>query len=196
MARSSDMQKRYDAVVEQMKTTHGFRVRRWRSAMTGCAWIVRDHNGEERRLIEAPYPRGPMSAAVFLHEVGHHAIGFHTYRPRCLEEYHAWRWSLEAMREHGLNVTPAVEQRMAESLHYAVDKARRRGLKNIPVELLPYMQRPQRTPKMRATPKNKPRPAAVVTSPIVIQPSPIAQAAKSVRNAMKQVWLFGAARQN
>jgi len=182
------MQKRYDAVVEEMKATHGFRVRRWRSAMTGCAWIVRYHNGEEGRLIEAPYPRGPMSAAVFLHEVGHHAIGFRTYSPRCLEEYHAWRWSLEAMCERGLNVTPAVERRMAESLHYALDKARRRGLKNIPVELLPYVQRPQREPKKVR------RPAAIAVKPVAVQPSPIAQAATSVRNAMKQLWLFGAAR--
>lgn len=194
MARSGDMQKRYDAVVELMKATHRFRVRRWRSAMTGCAWIVRYHNGEESRLIEAPYPRGPMSAAVFLHEVGHHAIGFRTYSPRCLEEYHAWRWSLEAMREHGLNVTPAVERRMAESLHYAVDKARRRGLKNIPVELLPYVQRPPRESTKRAAPKKPGRPAAVVTRPVAVQPSSIAQAATSVRNAMKQLWLFGAAR--
>ncbi len=191
------MQKRYDAVVEEMKATHGFRVRRWRSAMTGCAWIVRYHNGEEGRLIEAPYPRGPMSVAVFLHEVGHHAIGFRTYSPRCLEEYHAWRWSLEAMRKHGLNVTPAVERRMAESLHYALDKARRRGLKNIPVELLPYVQRPQRvsveTGKKRAAVTK----AAVITplAPQRREPrSSMASAARSVRHAMKQLWLFGAGR--
>lgn len=194
MAKSEDMQKRYDALVAEMKATHGFRVRRWRSAMTGCAWIVRYHNGEESRLIEAPYPRGPMSAAIFLHEVGHHAIGFRTYSPRCLEEYHAWRWSLEAMRERGLNVTEAVERRMAESLHYAVDKARRRGLKKIPVELLPYVQRPERKPKRRVMPKQTRRAAAVVVKPVVIPASPIAQAATSVRNAMRQLWLFGAGR--
>ena len=42
------------------------------------------------------------------------------------------------MRSRGLNVTAAVEQRMAESLRYAVGKARRRGLKSIPPELQKY----------------------------------------------------------
>ena len=199
MARSGDMQKRYDAVVETMKATHGFRVRRWRSAMTGCAWIVRYHNGGESRLIEAPYPRGPMSAAVFLHEVGHHAIGFRTYSPRCLEEYHAWRWSLEAMREHGLNVTPAVERRMAESLHYAVAKARRRGLKVVPEELRPYVQRPERPPKKRFSPQRT-RHAAVVVKPVVVNPaesrSTISNAVQAVRDTVKQLWRSGSARQS
>ncbi len=186
------MQKRYDALVAEMKAAHGFRVRRWRTAMTGCAWIVRYHNGEESRLIEAPYPRGPMSAAVFLHEVGHHAIGFRTYSPRCLEEYHAWRWSLEAMRQRGLNVTDAVEQRVAESLHYAVDKARRRGLKKIPAELLPFVERPARKPKSRArAPRAAPAVAAGSQRP---QASPVVQGARSVRAAMKQLWLFRGAR--
>ncbi len=79
-----------------------------------------------------------MSCAVFMHEVGHHAIGFRVYRPRCLEEYHAWAWSLDMMRTRDLNVTPAVEKRMRDSLQYAVDKARRRGLKELPLELKHY----------------------------------------------------------
>ena len=94
------------------------------------------------RLIEAPRPRGPMSCAVFLHEVGHHAIGFGRYRPRCLEEYHAWRWALAEMRARGFSVTPAVERRVTEALRYAVDKARRRGLRRLPAELVPYLRRP------------------------------------------------------
>ena len=81
-----------------------------------------------------------MSCAVFLHEVGHHAIGLGTYRPRCLEEYHAWRWSLETMLELGFNVTEAVRRRRDESLHYAVAKARRRGLKRLPGELVPFLE--------------------------------------------------------
>ena len=98
-------------------------------------------DGSSARLVEAPYPRGPMSCAIFLHEVGHHAIGFGRYRPRCLEEYHAWRWSLDTMREYGFNVTPAVQRRMADSLRYAVHKALRRGLKRVPRELEPYLER-------------------------------------------------------
>jgi hypothetical protein len=42
------------------------------------------------------------------------------------------------MRARKLNVTAAVERRVAESLRYAVQKARRRGLRRIPPELLQY----------------------------------------------------------
>ncbi|MHC4949038.1 MAG: hypothetical protein ACYTG1_12400 [Planctomycetota bacterium] len=137
--RGSAMQDRYDALVREMKRRHGVRVRKWRSSTTGCAWEVRDDRGGVTRLIEAPYPRGPMSCSVFLHEIGHHAIGFGRYRPRCLEEYHAWRWALDTMRAEGLNVTAAVERRRDEALRYAVAKACRRGLKRLPVELVAYV---------------------------------------------------------
>ncbi len=132
------MRKRYEALVDEMKRTYEIRVRKWRSSSSGCAWIVRYDNGDERNLIEAPYPKGPISCAIFLHEVGHHAIGFGTYRPRCLEEYHAWQWALQTMEAKGLNVTAAVQKRMAESLRYAVQKARRRGLKALPEQLSAY----------------------------------------------------------
>jgi hypothetical protein len=132
------MRQRYDDLVVEMKRTHGVRVRKWRTGSTGCAWVVRYDDGTESRLVEAPYPRGPVSCAIFLHEIGHHAIGFDTHRLRCLEEYDAWRWALDAMRARSLNVTAAVQQRMAESLRYAVRKARRRGLKALPAELRPY----------------------------------------------------------
>lgn len=132
------MRNRYDALVDEMKRTYDLRIRKWRSSSSGCAWVVRYDDGRERNLIEAPYPKGPMSCAIFLHEVGHHAIGFGTYRPRCLEEYHAWQWAIQTMRAKGLNVTAAVEKRMAESLRYAVQKARRRGLKNVPPQLIAY----------------------------------------------------------
>ena len=42
------------------------------------------------------------------------------------------------MQAEGLNVTDAVRRRMTESLEYAVWKARRRGLKRLPAELVPY----------------------------------------------------------
>lgn len=132
------MQQRYDALVMEMKATYGIRVRKWRKSSSGCAWQVKYADGSEAKLIESPYPRGPMSCAIFLHEIGHHAIGFGTYRPRCLEEYHAWKWSLDEMRRRELNVTLAVEKRMAESLRYAVSKAQRRGMKRLPVELIDF----------------------------------------------------------
>lgn len=138
--KASPMRLRYDELVIEMKQTYGLRIRKWRNSSSGCAWIVRYSDGGEAKLIESPYPKGPMSCAIFLHEVGHHAIGFGTYKPRCLEEYYAWTWSLDTMRDKGLNVTEAVQKRMDESLKYAVKKALRRGLKNLPLQLLPYVK--------------------------------------------------------
>ncbi len=138
--RRAPMRERYEEVTRRMLKVHGVRVRKWRSSMSGVAWQVTYADGTVSRLIEAPRPRGPMSAAVFLHEIGHHAIGFGVYKPRCLEEYHAWKFSLEAMEAEGLNVTPAVRARMRESLEYAVYKARKRGLKRLPDELATYLQ--------------------------------------------------------
>lgn len=132
---------RYDALVRDMLARYDIRVRRWRRSMTGVAWTVRYRDGAIRRLIEAPRPRSPMSAAIFLHEVGHHAIGFDVYKPRCREEYYAWKWSLEQMQAHGIDVTESVRRRMHNSLNYAIDKARRRGLKSVPDELVAYLHR-------------------------------------------------------
>jgi hypothetical protein len=132
------MNARYDRVTQDMLARYGVRVRRWRRSMSGVAWEVRYRDGAVARLIESPRPRGPVSAAVFLHEIGHHAIGFDRYKPRCLEEYHAWAFALEQMERQRLSVTPAVHKRVRDSLRYAVAKARRRGLKSIPDELRRY----------------------------------------------------------
>ncbi len=140
-----------------MLTTHNIRVKRWRTAMSGVAWYVEYRDGTISRLLESPKPKGPMSMAIFLHEVGHHAIGFNRYKPRCLEEYHAWRWSLDAMEAQGLNITDSVRYRMHLSLWYAVSKARRRGLKILPDELAPFTERPA---KIRATDREQPRRAS------------------------------------
>lgn len=133
------MQRRYDALVSEMKRVHGVRVVRWRSSTSGCAWEVAYSTGGVARLIEAPYPRGPMSCAIFLHEIGHHAIGLRRFRPRCLEEFHAWRWALEEMEAQGFSVTAAVTKRRDDALRYAVAKAVRRGLRRVPIELEPYL---------------------------------------------------------
>lgn len=133
------MQERYAALVREMKATYDVRVVRWRNRSSGCAWEVQYADGSSRRLVEAPYPRGPVSCAVFLHEIGHHAIGFGNYRLRCQEEYHAWHWALGQMRSHGFNVTDAVNRRMTESVHYAIEKARRRGLRAVPEELRAFL---------------------------------------------------------
>ncbi|MFN7021470.1 MAG: hypothetical protein ACK4WH_09105 [Phycisphaerales bacterium] len=153
------MQDKYDAVVRLHLEQYQVRVRKWRGGMSGIAWYVTYRDGRIQRLIEAPRPKGPMSAAVFLHEIGHHAIGFDVYKPRCLEEYHAWRWALEAMERHNLNITDAVRRRMHLSLWYAVQKARRRGIKQIPAELAPFLEKPPRTARGVGARKGAPGPA-------------------------------------
>jgi hypothetical protein len=127
------------AIVELIKSRHDIRVRRWRRAMSGCAWRVYYHDGRVINWIEAPVPRTPISLAVFLHEVGHHVIGFHTYARRCEEEYHAWAWALDQMRELGVEPDERVNRRVELSLRYAVNKALRRGLKQLPPALQPYL---------------------------------------------------------
>ncbi len=150
---------RYETLTRECLKEYGLRVRKWRTSMSGVAWEVTYKDGTVSRLIESPKPKGPMSAAVFLHEVGHHAIGFSRYKPRCLEEYHAWMWSLAEMEKRGVNITDAVRRRVHESLHYAIAKAVRRGLKNLPAELEPYLppppRRPSRAPRITHTKRSR-----------------------------------------
>lgn len=129
------MRHKYERTTRECLSTYDVRVRKWRRSMSGCAWEVYHSDGRIVRMIESPKPVGPMSTAIFLHEIGHHAIGFGRYKPRCLEEYYAWAWSLQEMDHRGLNITDAVRKRMRDSLRYAVDKAQRRGLKQVPPEL-------------------------------------------------------------
>ncbi len=143
------MADRYEHVVRAMLSTHGVKVRKWRTAMSGVAWELKYHDGSVKRLIESPRPRGPMSMAIFLHEIGHHAIGFNRYRPRCLEEYHAWKFAVDQMQANDLNVTDAVRRRMHASLHYAIGKARRRGLVELPAELEPFVTPPPKSARSK-----------------------------------------------
>lgn len=131
--------KRYEAMARAMLREHQIRVRKWRKSSSGVAWQLTARDGSVTRLIESPRPRGPMSAAVFLHEVGHHAIGFDTYKPRCLEEYHAWMYALAQMQRWDIPIPEAVTNRVHDSLHYAIGKAVRRGLRSLPSELSPYI---------------------------------------------------------
>ncbi|MBL8764500.1 MAG: hypothetical protein JNM07_09565 [Phycisphaerae bacterium] len=145
-------QDRYDRLTREMLHQHSIRVRKWRSSMSGVAWEVEYADGSRVKLIESPRPKSPMSASIFLHEVGHHAIGLGAFSPRCLEEYHAWAWSLERMKEHDIEITEAVLRRVHLSLWYAVDKAKRRGIRRIPDELAPYLKRPANE-RRRSTPR-------------------------------------------
>ena len=143
------MQARYDAMVAEMLTKYGIKVRKWRKNSLGIARLTHFRDGTITRTLESPRPTGPMSAAIFLHEVGHHAIGFEVYKPRCLEEYHAWAFAVREMERLGLNVTDSVRLRMHRSLKYAIDKARRRGLRDLPPELAPFDAAPPRRARRR-----------------------------------------------
>lgn len=132
-------QSRYDDATRDALRTWNVRVRKWRTSMSGCAWEVHYRDGSVSRLIESPRPKGPMSAAIFFHEIGHHAIGFGKYSPRCLEEYLAWEWSLAEMERRGLNVTDRVRARMLESVEYAVYKAHKRRIKRLPTQVVAYL---------------------------------------------------------
>ena len=133
------MQDRYDALTRELLAEHSIRVRKWRASMSGVAWELRYRDGTRKRLIEAPKPKSPMSLAIFLHEVGHHVIGLGVYRPRCLEEYHAWRFALDQMAARGFPITDRVHRRYQRSMHYAVAKATRRGIKSLPEEVQAFM---------------------------------------------------------
>ncbi len=109
--------------------------------MTGCAWRVYLADGRAVNWIEAPVPRTPLSLAIFLHEVGHHVIGFDRYRRRCEEEYHAWAWALDRMREAGVEPDGRTLQRFESSMRYAVGKAVRRGIKSVPGPLQRFVAR-------------------------------------------------------
>lgn len=108
--------------------------------MSGCAWQVSHRTGKVDRWIESPYPKTAISLAIFLHEVGHHAIGFGRYRVRCEEEYHVWLWAIEQMRQIGVEPDARVLRRFELSMRYAVDKAVRRGIRRLPTDLARFAQ--------------------------------------------------------
>lgn len=126
-------------IVRQMKRRHEIRVRKWRRSMSGCAWRVYYHDGRVINWIEAPRPKTPLSLAIFLHEVGHHVIGFDRFKKRCEEEYHVWRWAIEQMRDLGVQPDKKVQRRFELSMQYAVGKALRRGIKDLPKPLQQFM---------------------------------------------------------
>jgi hypothetical protein len=129
----------YNHIVELMKQRYDIRVRRWRRAMSGCAWRVYYHDGRVVNWIESPVPRTPISLAIFLHEVVHHAIGFGRFRTRCEEEFHAWQWSIAQMKKLGVEPDERVIRRFDLSMQYAVGKAMRRGLKSLPEQLIQFL---------------------------------------------------------
>jgi hypothetical protein len=130
-----DRMPNFSPIIEEMKSRYDIRVRKWRRSMSGCAWRCYHHDGRVVNWVESPVPKTPISLAIFLHEVGHHAIGFQTYKKRCEEEYHVWVWALNEMRKLGIEPDAKVSRRFDLSMQYAVGKALRRGLKALPEPL-------------------------------------------------------------
>jgi len=129
----------YSDIVDRVKFQHDIRIRKWRRNMSGCAWRVYHHDGRVCNWIEAPTPRTPISLAIFLHEVGHHVIGFERYKKRCEEEYHVWIWAINQMRKFGVEPDDKVHRRFELSMQYAVGKAMRRGIKQLPDPLTRFL---------------------------------------------------------
>jgi hypothetical protein len=125
---------RFAAEASTLLREHNVRVCHWRGNMSGIAWI-----GHPHRPIEAPHPRSALSFAVLAHEVGHHVLG--SVRPRWREEQLAWQFAFGQMEALGVPLTTAVQERYAASMRYALAKALRRGLREIPAELAEFIPR-------------------------------------------------------
>jgi hypothetical protein len=130
----------FATIVRDMRHKHDLRIRKWRTTMSGCAWRVYHADGRAVNWIESPYPKTPISLAIFLHEVGHHVIGFEKYKKRCEEEYHVWVWAIKEMKKLGVEPDARVKRRFDLSMQYAVDKAVRRGIKQLPQTLQRFMK--------------------------------------------------------
>jgi hypothetical protein len=133
----------FSRIVRRSIKRYEVRVRRWRTSMSGAAWRVYRDDGRTINWIEAPRPRTPISLAIFLHEIGHHVIGFERYKKRCEEEYHVWLWALHEMKRNGVQPDARVKRRFDLSMRYAVAKAVRRGIKHLPQSLRRFAARPQ-----------------------------------------------------
>jgi len=125
----------YTHIVRQTRQRYSVRVEAWRRSMSGRAWQIHYRDGRVVNLIESPKPKTPISLAIFLHEVGHHVIGFDRYRLRCEEEYHVWLWAINEMRRLGVPPDARVHRRFELSMKYALSKALRRGMRSVPAGL-------------------------------------------------------------
>jgi hypothetical protein len=128
----------FGRIASEMRKRYDIHVKRWRRTMSGKAWRVYHHDGRVVNWIESPQPKTAISLAIFLHEVGHHVIGFEKYRRRCEEEFHVWMWALNEMRRFGIEPNDKVHRRVEMSMRYAVGKALRRGIKQLPEPLIQF----------------------------------------------------------
>lgn len=125
----------YGQMVDELKARYKISIRKWRTHMSGVAYELKYPNGDIRRMITSPRPRSPVSASIFLHEVGHHAIGFRRYSPRCLEEYYVWQWAFREMVQRNIPITQPVMRHYKRSMYHYVRLARKRGIREIPPDL-------------------------------------------------------------
>jgi hypothetical protein len=131
----------YEALAVEMKERYRIAIRKWRKGMYGAAYELKYRDGRIKRLITAPRPCGPVSAAIFLHEVGHHAVGFRRYSPRVLEEYYVWQWALREMTARGIPVDERVLRHYRRSMFYYVRAAVRAGV-GLPREVVGFLEWP------------------------------------------------------
>jgi hypothetical protein len=132
----------YDAMVAELKGKYQIAIRKWRKHMSGVAYELKYRDGRIKRLITAPRPRSPVSASIFLHEVGHHAVGFRRYKPRCLEEYYVWQWAFREMTARNIPVDDRVLKHYRRSMFHYVRMAKRRGIKELPEQLGQFLTWP------------------------------------------------------
>jgi hypothetical protein len=121
-------------LVRELKHKYKIAIRKWRGHMSGIAYELTYRDGRIKRLIAAPRPRSPVSAAIFLHEVGHHAIGFRRYGSRCLEEHYVWQWTFREMEARGIVITHRVMRHFRRSMYHYVKRSQQRR-EVVPAEL-------------------------------------------------------------
>jgi hypothetical protein len=124
----------YRSLVRELKSRYKISIRKWQPRMSGGAYELKYRDGRIKRLITAPRPRSPVSAAIFLHEVGHHAIGFHRYDLRCLEEYYVWQWAFREMKARHIPVDGRVLRHYQRSMAHYIRMAQIEG-HAVPYEL-------------------------------------------------------------
>lgn len=131
----------YRHIVAETKQRYNIRVWRWRRTLSGCAWRALYIREGVVNWIEAPYPQTPLGLAIFLHEVGHHAIGFDKYSLHCVDEFEAWRWALSRMAELNVRIDGTVLRRVNRSIGRAVSRSLTDGVRTLPERLRPYLTR-------------------------------------------------------
>lgn len=131
----------YSDMVEDLRNRYKISIRKWRSDMAGVAYELTYRDGRIKRLIASPPPRSPVSAAIFLHEIGHHAIGFRRYAQRCLEEHYVWQWAFREMHARGIPVTRRVLRHYRRSMSHYITSAHARG-EHVPPELSHHAHAP------------------------------------------------------